>query len=88
MHNDTKQIQSHDQGRFSTTSLLRPHRQNAKRACDACRSRKKKCSAEGSGCSNCRELNVACVYSDGKKELNSKYAILLFPEFEDPSSFD
>ncbi|KFY80344.1 hypothetical protein V499_00797 [Pseudogymnoascus sp. VKM F-103] len=43
-----------------------------KRACDACRRRKRKCDALVSQCSNCRMAGLVCAYTDSPKKRGPK----------------
>ncbi|CAG8230112.1 unnamed protein product [Penicillium olsonii] len=49
------------------------HNGRVSRACHNCRKQKNKCSGERPTCQRCQELNIPCVYVDGKRERNAKH---------------
>lgn len=46
--------------------------QRISHACEPCRQRKTRCPGERPTCQNCKNLNFACVYADGKKAVEKK----------------
>jgi hypothetical protein len=48
------------------------HNSRVTRACHNCRKQKNKCSGHRPACLRCQEINVPCVYVDGKRERSAK----------------
>lgn len=53
--------------RISTSGPAMQRRRRAPRACEQCRQRKIKCTAETPSCRQCLDLNLHCAYSEGKR---------------------
>lgn len=61
------------QGRSaSAMSIAGSRGQRIGHACEPCRQRKTRCPGERPTCQNCKNLNVTCVYAEGKKVLEKK----------------
>ncbi|GAD94035.1 fungal specific transcription factor [Paecilomyces variotii No. 5] len=68
--------------RISTSRPAPQHHQRATRACELCRQRKIKCSADHPSCRQCLDLNHNCVYMKGKKAQEEKKLTLLTQKVE------
>ncbi|KAK8176232.1 hypothetical protein BC567DRAFT_87920 [Phyllosticta citribraziliensis] len=57
--------------RIHTPPIATDKKRTAK-ACAECRSRKIKCSGRQPTCDHCDQLQISCVYNDGKRERHKK----------------
>jgi hypothetical protein len=63
-------------GKVAIPRLDRPvasHNGRVTRACHNCHKQKSKCSGHRPSCMRCQEINIPCVYVDGKRERYAKY---------------
>jgi hypothetical protein len=53
-------------------------RKRVSRACGPCREQKTKCGGQRPECQRCRESNIACIYTDRKRERDAKFSGIAF----------